>query len=179
MLTINLLSSKEKKDITFEKTNITIISSFIILLTILILLSIVLYTIQDIQKNSSQNLIQQTDSIKKFLNQKNNKKIEEKIKEINYYLTSINKIEKEKTDFSKTLIEISEITPEKIRLFNIKLNKEEKKFEISGNASSRDGLLEFTERLNQSKYFKNIESPLSNLISPTNINFSLIGEICY
>ncbi len=177
MITINLLSSKEKKDITFEKTNISIISSFVVLLIVSVLLSIVLYTIHDLQKENLKALSQQAASVRQFLDKEENKAMEEKVRKINYYLITINKNEKERTRFSKSLAEIASLTPDKIRLFNIALSKEEKKFEISGNAKSRDSLLQFSEYLEKSEYFENIESPLSNLISPTNINFSLTGGL--
>lgn len=177
MITINLLSPQEKKAITLEKSNISIIGSFIVLFMVLISLSIILYTISDLQKENLKSLTRQTDSIQKFLNKEDNKIIEDKVDKINSYLSVIKKIQDNKTDFSKTLIEISTITPKGIRLYNLKLNKEEKKFELSGNANSRDNLLKLQENLNKSQYFTKIESPISNLISPTNINFSFTGEL--
>ena len=177
MITINLLSSKEKKDISFEKTNISLIGSFIMLFGILIILSIALYSIQDLQKENLNTLGQQTKSVKAFLDQEDNKKVEEKVEKINSYLATIKKIQENKTSFSKTLIQISEITPNGIRLYNIDLKKSEKTFEISGNANSRDNLLKMQDNLEKSDYFENIESPISNLISPSDINFSLAGNL--
>ena len=177
MITINLLSSQEKKDITYEKTNISIIGSFILFLAVLVLLSVVLYSIQNLQKNNLEVLDQQIASTNIYLDGEENKSIEDKVKKINSYLATIKKIEDNKTRFSKTLIELSEITPKGIRLYDIKLDKTEKTFEISGNANSRENLLKFTENCDKSKYFENTESPTSNLISPTNINFSLTGQL--
>ena len=177
MITINLLSSQEKKDISYEKNNFSIIGSFIILGFVLVLLSLVLVTIKDLQKNSLSALASETKNIEKFLNQESNQQVESKIKEINYYLNAIKQIETDRTDFSKSLTEIANLTVNEVRLYDIKLNKIDKSFEISGNASKRDDLLKFTDNLEKSDYFENIESPSSNLISPTNINFKISGKL--
>jgi hypothetical protein len=44
---------------------------------------------------------------------------------------------------------------------------------ISGFAADREILFKFKEKIEEEKNFKDIDFPLSNLVSPVNINFSL------
>lgn len=177
MITINLLSSQEKKDISYEKNNISVIGAFVVLSFVFILLGVVLYTIKDLQNNNYLAQASETKNLEKFLNQEGNKQIESKVKEINYYLATIKKIESERTDFSKSLVEIANLTTNGVRLYNIKLHKADKNFEITGQADKRDDLLKFIDNLEKSDYFEGIESPSSNLISPTDISFTIKGKL--
>ncbi|MFA6295796.1 MAG: PilN domain-containing protein [Patescibacteria group bacterium] len=177
MITINLLSSEEKKDISYEKNNISLIGSFVILGFIIALLTFVIITIEDVQTGNLDALTSETKNIEKFLNQTGNQQIESKMRQINYYLSTIKTIKGDRTNFSKTIVEIANQTPNGIRLFDIKLNKTDKNFEISGNAGTRDELILFTSNLEKTGYFENIESPSSNLISPTNVSFKITGKL--
>ncbi len=177
MITINLLSSEEKKDISYERSNISLVGSFVILGFVLIMLTFVLYTISDVQKGTLNAVASETKNIEKFLNQEGNAQIESKIKQINNYLSTIKAIEEDRTDFAKTLTEIANQTITGIRIFDIKLNKTDKNFEISGNAVARDNLVQFTSNLGKTGYFESIESPPSNLISPTDISFKVTGKL--
>lgn len=177
MITINLLSSEEKKDISYERNNISLIGSFMILGFVLGILTFLLITINDVQKSNLTALTAETKNIEKFLNQDSNKQVESKMKQINYYLSTIKVIEADKTDFSATLVEIANQTPAGVRLYNINLNKTDKNFEISGNADVRENFIKFTSNIGKTGYFENVESPSSNIISPTDISFKINGKL--
>lgn len=177
MITINLLASQQKQDLTTSKTNISIIGSFVILFSVVIILSIALYFMNDLQKQNLDSLNQETLNIEKFLNQENNQNLEKKIKDINYYLSTIKKIENERTNFANVLAEIANLTPDNIRLIEINLNKPLKNFEIKGIAKTRDSLIKFDENLQQANDFKDIQSPLSNITTSNDIEFTLSGNL--
>jgi hypothetical protein len=48
---------------------------------------------------------------------------------------------------------------------------------ITGNAATRNDLLAFEQRLRDSSRFRDLASPLANIIQEVNINFNLRGAI--
>lgn len=178
MLAINLLppqqiKAREEKEYT-RKIVLAFIFCFIILAISFSLLFILQQTIQKSFLNSQQ---QELAAFEKYFNQEKNKKIEQEVENINKILSRVSTIEENKTRWSNTLIELTKITPENLYFSSLKINKQEKKIEIMGLAKTREGLLKFQDNLEKSEYFENVTSPISNIISPENINFTIEARL--
>jgi hypothetical protein len=82
-----------------------------------------------------------------------------------------------RTEWLNILLEISEKVEAGIIIKDLSVEKKDKKIEIDGFAASRQDLLNFVQRLEDSENFENIILPSSYLINPTDIFFKLSLEI--
>lgn len=177
MLNINLFPPHQIKAREEKKYFKKIIVSFLLLFIILIISSglfSVLKNILVLYINSQNN---ELFSLNNYFNQEKNKKIQQNIENINKILSRISIIEKNKTIWSETLFELIKITPNDLSFVNLKISDEDKKIEIIGLAKTRESLLTFRDNLEKSEYFENVTSPISNIISPTDINFSIEAKL--
>jgi hypothetical protein len=97
--------------------------------------------------------------------------VEKDINELNGALLSIDKIrKKESFNFPYILRVIGAAVPEGAKMTNITYR--EGSIVISGHADQRSEVLKLKENLEKEKVFKNINSPLSNIIKEQDINFN-------
>jgi len=82
---------------------------------------------------------------------------------------------------SSYLIKIVELKPADVSLtiFNFGKSNAQKtdEFSLQGTAQERDALLTFVKKLEDSRDFSKVVSPVSNLLAERNFNFSLILEL--
>lgn len=173
MLTINLLPPQQRLAEEEKESTRKIVFSFIILFFILAASWIMLFSVNQIIKQGADLQKTEIESYDRYFAQENNKKIEQDVENINKALSRISTIEKNKTVWSDTLIELSKIAPRDIRFSNIKLDKQEKTITILGLAKTREEFLQFQNDIEKSEYFEKVVSPASNIISPENINFQI------
>ncbi|MFY9457912.1 MAG: PilN domain-containing protein [Candidatus Spechtbacterales bacterium] len=105
--------------------------------------------------------------------------VEGDIGELNSALVSIDKIrKKESFNFPYILRVIGSLMPEGTQMKSI--TYQGGNLAISGHADERSGVLKLKENLEKAKVFKNINSPLSNIIKERDIvfsfNFSIDGQ---
>lgn len=177
MIEINLLPPQQIKAREEKKYFRKIIASFLLLFIILIISSCLLFVLKNTLALYINSQKDELFSLNNYFNQEKNKKIEQDVENINKILSRISTIEKNKTDWSKILFELVKITPNDVSFVNLKISEEDKKIEIIGLAKTRESLLTFQDNLEKSEYFENITSPISNIISPTNINFSIDAKL--
>lgn len=101
------------------------------------------------------------------------KKSEQKINNFNNYLTHLGNIQKNHTDWTKVVNIINKNQPPEIKLDSITVSDESKKITLKGAAQTREVFLQFKDQLEKIEYFSDFNSPLNNVINPTNIIFSL------
>lgn len=82
---------------------------------------------------------------------------------------------------SSYLLKIVELEPAGVSLntFNFSRNKNKgtAEFSLAGTAEERGDLLTFVKKLEASRNFSKVNSPVSNLLAERNFNFSLILEL--
>lgn len=76
--------------------------------------------------------------------------------------------------WSKVLKKLSDILPTGLRMSNIQV--EGNHIKLQGFSKSRETLLNFLEKLKEEKY-ENIDSPISNLVAPTDFNFEIEMDV--
>lgn len=98
--------------------------------------------------------------------------IEEKIEKANQIIGQINIKQNEMVLWTLILEEISEIMPDGARLNNFSYRKSDNTISLIGWAESREDVLLFGESLEESRFFEQVNSPLSNLLKRKNIDFN-------
>lgn len=99
------------------------------------------------------------------------------IRRTNLKLTTLNSIEKEFTPWSENLIAVAKLAPKNISWVTFSADRSSREIIIRGVASRRDDLLAFMKSLTDSGLFENIESPISNLLTKTDLAFDLKMKI--
>ncbi len=113
--------------------------------------------------------------------------LEKSSKNINGLLIDIDKIGAEQVYWPKVLSEIAKIIPQEAQIFSLAidskdtsgkvLSSDEGIFTIIGRAKTRDGVLALQANLENSSDFKDIQSPLENLVKKTDADFKFRGTI--
>ena len=177
MITLNLLPKKYRRDIERKETGFSIIGMFILLLIIIALTCELFYATEKLLNNKLETVIAQNNIYNDYFNTEKNKEIEASVKKINKLMINIEKIQENKTKWSKILLGLSDITSASIRLYNVKADKIDKKIEITGFAGNRGDLLNYEKSIENSKYFENVDLPSSYLINSTNIVFVISADL--
>lgn len=172
MFKINLLPPQEKKKLELIKLSyfsVSLIARFVVVLAIFVLILISTYFSLRILINSQNNLIEIRQSDKKIQRQS---EIEKKVQWLNQEAKKINLKQNDLIVWVPILEELSQITSAGIYLINFSYRTPIDQINLNGWASNRDKLLAFENSLKESPYFKEVKSPLTNLIKQTDINFS-------
>jgi|SRR3989344_8789105 len=102
-------------------------------------------------------------------------KYQEKFKETNALVDTINKINRSHFSFTQIFLLLDAIVPESIAIE--RLTTKEYTVMLVGQAATREDFLVFDARLKESECVKNVTMPLSNLFSQDNIEFQVDFEI--
>lgn len=103
--------------------------------------------------------------------------VNQKIKEINNILNTLEQTQKEYTLWTKKINEITNLIPENITLNSLILSVKKKEINFSGIAKSRENLLLFKEKIEALPDTESVEIPLSQLTQKTNATFTLTAKI--
>ncbi|KKP30432.1 MAG: hypothetical protein UR15_C0004G0014 [Parcubacteria group bacterium GW2011_GWA2_31_28] len=171
MLSFNLLPKKIQQDTFYRNKNYLIIKYSLLLIILMLILSLFLVFILLFTNSKKKTFEQELQTLKENNKIIEIKKIEKEISQFNKELMSnIDPIKE--TILSKTLIELSRITPSEISLNNL-INLSEQDWVLLGEAKNRSDLIFFEKSLKNSKIFDNIVSPLSNFSKNTNLDFKI------
>lgn len=99
------------------------------------------------------------------------------IRRTNLKLTTLNSIEREFTPWAVNLISFSKLVPKNVSLTTFSADRNSRGIIIRGVAITREDLLKFTKSLEESGLFENIESPISNLLTKSDLSFELNMKI--
>lgn len=171
MITLNLLPKKYRKKIERKETGFSVIGMFILLLIIIALTCELFYATEKLLNNKLETIKAQNNTYNDFFDTERNREIEASVKKINKLMVNIEKIQKNRTEWSKILLDLSEMTPQGIRLYEVRANKADKIIEITGFAQNRDDLLDYEKLIEESDYYESVDLPSSYLINPTDIVF--------
>lgn len=171
MLSFNLLPKKIQQDAFYRNKNHLIIKYALLLTILMLILSVFLFFILLFTNSKNKTFEQELQILQENSEIIKIKKIEKEIDQFNKELMSnINPVNE--TILSKTLIELSEITPYEISLNNL-INLSGEDWVLLGEAKNRNDLISFEKSLKNSKLFDNIISPLSNFSKNTNLDFKI------
>lgn len=160
---INLLPPQDQSELRLLATSRSVsIFGFWIFVSLLVtgLLLWFQYATLQIKFNEATTALSQKLAV---LRQIKNQDVEKRFAAVNINLANLMVLEKDHLDLTPALMELAKLMPADIALENLGFLREEKKFEISGRAGSRDSVLRLRENLLASAYFVNVNFPLANL----------------
>lgn len=173
MLTLNLLPPQEIITMRMVRLRIFILQR-IIILTVLGLLLLSLFIAADFFLRHNLGLINQDIASKKTeMASSGFTDFEQKINQFNKVLSNASEVQNLHLRLSPALIEITRLTSSNIKYTYLHINSDDQSVELRGVAAYREDLLSLQENLQKSEWVANLDSPLSNLVSERNVDFTL------
>ncbi len=172
MLTLNLVSSEQKKEIKLRHIFSLIKKINLTLIAITIVIAIILLSAKIILQLKFNQIVTQTTLVTK-----NNQGYNNQVREINNKLNFVATIQDDFVPWSNLLKNLAEMTPADINFYYLKINGEEQSIKIKGNAKLRDSLLNFKNSMENSPTLKNIDFPIKNILEKENIDFEINSKI--
>ncbi|MBU4360346.1 PilN domain-containing protein [Candidatus Parcubacteria bacterium] len=169
MIILNLLPATDKKQIVNHYLILLIkdiVFSFLLICTVLAILFLICHflLIKNFISISQQNLSVMTKT----------NLITGNIRQINSELKSLEKIQDQYTNWVQFITNLNaQIPTDKIQITKLNIDKHQQTLKLEGKTIKRDAFLDLKQNLENSKMFSSIKSPLSNLLSNKNLNFSL------
>ena len=172
-VSINILPDEQKEKRGIEKKIGKIIRFGFSLVFALLVLLAVLFSAKLVM-NIDYKSVQETFGSHSENSDKDIKQTEKFLADMNNISGKINKISDETPRWSKILKKISEICPPdlQVTLFHV----EKQHIKIGGFSKNREAFLGFQEKL-KAEGFGNINSPISNLVSPKDFKFEIEMDV--
>lgn len=172
MLTLNLVSSGQRKEIKLRHIYGFVKTVNLILIIITIVIAIILLVAKIILQAKFNDVVSQTTLVTK-----NNQGYNNNVRGINNKLSFIGKIQDEFIPWSNLIKNLAEITPSDIYFYYVKLDGPGKTIKIKGKAGLRNSLLNFKDKMAAAGYFKEIEFPIKNILEKENIDFEINAKL--
>lgn len=176
MLSTNLLPLQEKREIQLEENRrllifLTLLSCLVLIVGSLLLLPSYLPLVMERRGLEASLRIEEQASSELGIKKKivSVKRVVSAVKAVKDYAVK-------PTSVSSTLGEFLQSSGAAIGISFLSV-RHSGEFTLIGRAQTRRDLLNFEQRLRDSKKFEEFSSPLSNIVRETNINFSLQGKI--
>lgn len=172
MLTLNLISNEQKKEIKMKRLYEFLKKIFCVLLILTCLMAIVFLSAELILRDEFADTVQQTSLVTI-----NSRGFDVKISNINHQVNTASSIQKNYTAWPPLIKEIAAKTPADIKLDSLAINGDKKTIQLKGAAKYRENLLEFKKQLEDSGKYKNIALPLQNILQKENVSFDISIEL--
>lgn len=101
----------------------------------------------------------------------------DQVENLNKDIRDLNTIQEDYVVWSNVITEIAQLVPPGNRIDELRIDTNGNTFKLSGFSSTRNNLLQLEENLEESDLIgKDFKSPLSNLLSPRDIEFEFSGS---
>jgi hypothetical protein len=172
-ISINILPDEQKEKRKIEKKIGMIVRFGSSVFFVLLILTAVLFCAQ-LVLNVDYRSVQNMDSSHPGSADNEMKQAEAFLNGVNSSAQKINKISSDTPRWSKVLKKISDISSSdlSINLIHVEGNH----IKLQGFSKSREAFLDFQEKLKAEGY-KNINSPVSNLVSPKDFDFGIEMDV--
>lgn len=172
MFKINLLPPYQKKELEINNLNHLLIFLFswltVFLMILLILLLSAFFSLSILLENQHELIdVRKSDAQTRRLAE-----IESRISQVNQRLSQVNLKQKDLILWTPLLEELSRIDLSGVYLNSFSYQTGNDQIQAAGWASVRSQLLSFENFLKNSRYFTEVQAPLTNLIKQEDINFS-------
>ncbi len=172
MKTINLLPSSENKEVKLQLMSIQLTNFWFYIVSGLIMFGLLALIVTILLRNQISQTTNNIADKQTELASSNTQQLESRVQGLNSQIRSIKNLTNNHYEWSRALIEISRVTPEKVKLNLLDVNTVTGKVDLSGTAEDREAVIEFWSNVKKSKYFKDINFPFSNLERETDASFS-------
>ncbi len=172
MKIINLLPEHELKEIKLD-----IMSSQVFRFWFWILISLGFLFVLAVAANLllSQRITSNNNEIearKQILSSSSTKQVEQQVLELNKQIKLIETLRSDHYSWSKALIEMAYMVDSETRITSMTMERITGKVVVSGRAADRESMLAFWSTVKQSKLFKDINFPLTNLEKDQQADFT-------
>lgn len=173
MIKINLLSDQEKKERLIDRKVGIVVRLGLSIVFAAFLLAFVMFSALVILGINLESVKEETkkypvESMQKI------EETENLLKEVELISQKIGRDSQNVPYWGKILKNISAISPSGVKMTNIHIEKEHVK--LTGFAKTREEFLTFQDGLKRD-YFKNLVSPVSNLVSPKDFSFIIEFDV--
>ncbi len=172
MISLNLISPEQKNDLRYEYIYLSLRTLVWMVLSVTIMLSAIFISARLMLENNYVTVVQQLTMV----NQKN-LGLDQEINKINLSLKEVASIQKEFVKWSNFLIELTRAIPSNIIIASLNIEKSNMTINIQGQAQTREDFLKLKENLESLSYLSEVSSPISNLLTKTNVEFQLTAKI--
>jgi Tfp pilus assembly protein PilN len=169
---INLLPPDEREKVYSElfRRQISVFGMFLALIffgsAVFILNTYVFLKIQSRELKHSLSLEEIKSETKEV------KVLEDEIENLNVKLLSYEKFKTEKVFVLDVFSKIEDMIPSGVHLNSLTFDENANKIILSGISESRDDVIEMENRIKNSGFFENLESPLSNFLDKSGSKFT-------
>lgn len=172
-MSLNLLPPSEVKIVKYLFLGRYVVIATIILVSAELLLIISLLGMQLFLSAQYEREKKSIETQSKKQDIEEIKKAEKKINDFNSYLTRLDSIQKNHINWTRVVYLVTKHQTPEITINSLSMENGSQKVSVKGTAQTRESFLDFKEKLEKSGNFKDFNSPLSNIINPANISFSL------
>jgi len=172
MLTLNLVSTGQKKEIKLRHVYGFVKTVNLTLIIITITIAIVLLVARIILQSEFNKVVSQTTLVTKTNQSYNNN-----IRGINNKLNFVEKIQSEFFPWSNLIKNLALMIPADINIYYLRLNAAEQTVKIGGRAGQRSSLLSFKDKMEAAPYFREIDFPIKNILEKENIDFEINAKL--
>jgi Tfp pilus assembly protein PilN len=172
MKTVNLLPKSQKKELELE-----FISHQIVVFWVLVVITLVLFIgIAWVFKFYVAQVIATNDRLisesRKQLASAEYKDLHDQIIALNGSVAEIKNVNTHHYNWSKALLKISDLVQPTIQLNQLNFDATTGKVDITGQAKTRQDVIDLWASIKKSEYFTKINFPLTNLEKPEDANFT-------
>ncbi len=172
-ISINILPDEQKEKIGIER-KIGIFGRFGLSLVFVLLVLIAVQLCAKLILNIEYQSVEDSADDHPGTADREMKQTEAFLNEVNASAQKINNISSNTPRWSKVLKKMSDISSSDLRISLIHV--EGSHIKMQGFSKSRESFLDFQEKLKAEGY-KNINSPISNLVSPKNFDFEIEMDV--
>lgn len=172
MISLNLLSPDQKKDLKTKRIYMAIKELVMLALLFAALIGMLLVLAKYFLEEQLVNLIE-----KNAADIRNSQEINNQILAINKKLSTAKDIQDDFKKWSYLIKQVTELTPAGIYYNNYEIYHREKQLVLTGVAPNRQTLLSLQQALEASPLFASVQLPLSDLIEKENNNFTVKAAI--
>ncbi|MFC1609152.1 PilN domain-containing protein [Patescibacteria group bacterium] len=170
-LLVNLIPEKRKRDVRRRKTFRFVVWQEILFVFALLVFLSILFSVNFILKMELSN----TQKIgSDYMNRSEFaevKKYEEGFGDINNEISLVRSIQKNDFYWTNFFYELSSMTPEGVVVDSLSTSKT--KVVLDGKSKTRDNLIVFKDKLEQSSCFHSVNVPLSDIVIKEDIDFEM------
>ncbi len=168
---INLLPPTEQKQLKLLKVRLQFLHFAWLLTGGLLLLALLLLGTELWQRQELNKVTKEVESQNQILREIQASTLPKRVEKFNLNLENFQVLGKKHQNWSAIFIELARLTPEDASLDSVIVSRLDQKIEITGRARTRESMLAFRNSLLGSKYFTNVNFPLTNLEKAQNVPF--------
>lgn len=168
MITINLLSPDQKRELKIKKIYIAVKELVMLILLFTSIIAIMLIISRYVLEQQLANLIKSNVNASQAGGQ-----INKQITALNKKINIIGQIQQNSKKWSSFFSQLATATPTGIAYNFLKIDSQGKTVELQGIAKNRQDLLKLQKNLTESGLSNQVDLPLSSLLSRENNNFNL------